>query len=156
MHSLIAYFSPDMPEERKYSNQLWQLNNEQEAQSSYQGLLLLFGGIDENKVIKNDLWLIRPDSLINSSQVFDENGEIQSISDNSVYYQGKKANPSGLPPVPRYGHSVSIFKRGYMAIFGGRNDDLINKGIFSVLNDLHLYDISKIYSIKFKQRTTCG
>lgn len=47
--------------------------------------------------------------------------------------------------MPRYGHAACVFKKRYMVIHGGRNDTLIKHTNHVILNDIHLYDFSKIY-----------
>lgn len=43
--------------------------------------------------------------------------------------------------MPRYAHAACLFKKRYMAIYGGRNDYLMSETSKFMLNDLHLYDI---------------
>jgi hypothetical protein len=83
--------------------------------------------VHREKRINNDLWLIEPDSVANKK----DNIKIRQIQ------------AMGQAPVPRYAHAACFFQKRYMAVYGGRNDYLMSEASKFMLNDLHLYDISK-------------
>jgi hypothetical protein len=91
------------------------------------------------------LWLIETDPINNKQEVFNQKGEYLFINSASkLFLKIKKLEPSGKPPIPRYGHAVCLFKKQYMCVHGGRNDYLMSDTNNFILNDIHLYDISKI------------
>jgi len=57
-----------------------------------------------------------------------------------------EAKGGGMPPCPRHSHAsafVSTTSRSYIAIHGGRNDEIYSHLHNIGLNDLHLFDITK-------------
>jgi hypothetical protein len=107
--------------------------------------LLLFGGIDDKKKARNDLWMIEPDVARNKLEVFSKQGNYQVLTQNqNIHLLVSKISAAGRSPMPRYGHASCIFKRRYMVVHGGRNDALISKTSHFILNDIHLYDYCKI------------
>lgn len=58
---------------------------------------------------------------------------------------------SGLPPCPRFGHSMAFLPvSNAIVVTGGRNDDLCKKQITPFLSDLHLFLLDQKVWIKVK------
>jgi hypothetical protein len=99
------------------------------------------------KRINNDLWLIEPDSVANKKEnicIGNNKGDYPYMqSDNKVYIKIRKIQAMGQATVPKYAHAEFTFKKRYMAVYGERNDYLMSETSKFILNDLHLYDISK-------------
>ncbi len=55
-------------------------------------------------------------------------GNFKKLVKPKVFYEARLIKPKGIPPCARYMHSTAYFKSGdksgYLAIFGGRNDEL--------------------------------
>ena len=110
-----------------------------------------------NRALKysNELWLIRPDYAENSKRLKQSKNAVTQIKDKDFDYKNKKKapslsieavklNPAGKPPAPRCLHSATAFGMQYVAFFGGKNDNF-HKDLANVaLNDICLYDISKL------------
>ena len=67
MHSLVSLQDDGVTDNRS----VWYQQNQDKP---YQNGVLIFGGIDQDKQINNDLWLIEADAKHNKSEVFTANG----------------------------------------------------------------------------------
>ena len=153
MHTMISLTDDYTLDNSQRS--LWYTSNHSENQSLTQGCLI-FGGINEKKRISNDLWLIEIDEAANKKEVFNDKGDyLYKQSANKIYIKIRKVKAMGQPPVPRYSHAACLFKKRYMAIYGGRNDYLMSETSKFMLNDLHLYDISNflIFNLSLENNT---
>jgi hypothetical protein len=70
-------------------------------------------------------------------------------SDNKVYIKIRKIQAMGQAPVPRYAHASCFFQKRYMAVYGGRNDYLMSETSKFMLNDIHLFDIRKVFGFLY-------
>ena len=137
MHSMLSLQDDGVTDNRS----VWYQQNQDKP---YQNGVLIFGGIDQDKQINNDLWLIEADAKHNKSEVFTAKGTYKyQSSSQQLYIKVQKVNAVGRPPMPRYGHAVCTFSKRYMVVHGGRNDSLIKETSHIILNDIHLYDYSK-------------
>ncbi len=84
----------------------------------------MFGGFTTGSILTNELWILRigkkPCDWI-------------------------KPQIIGMPPSPRYLHSMSFYEEGnFLIVYGGRNDNIES----SALNDIYLLELQKLEWIK--------
>ncbi|CDW73755.1 kelch motif family protein [Stylonychia lemnae] len=145
MHTMTTFYNLDLNQQMRESRRLWDLPPELYQQNSQvkfnYGGMLVFGGINEKKQIKDELWLIEPNQSSNKSDVYASNGAYLNLDfDTEIYVTARKLSPMGKGPCPRYGHSACLIKGLYLCVFGGRNDTIMKDGINPILNDLNLFD----------------
>jgi len=76
--------------------------------------------------------------------VFVQGGQYLNLDkDTQLNLRVQKLSPLGRGPCARYGHAATLFQNNLMVIYGGKNDQLALQGMSPVLNDIHIYDISK-------------
>jgi len=104
--------------------------------------MLIFGGCDDGKVATNELYMITSDHTVNKEDVLDLKGNYQTKYNDILYIKSKKVETQGQKPAPRFGHSVCLFMDNkYMALFGGKNNEVYPQIQSQILNDLHLLDL---------------
>lgn len=114
-------------------------------------------------VYTNELWFIKPDYNDNQRKL-QATKQSPQVKDRDYDYKHPKRIPSlsleliklqpqGKPPMARCLHSATQFAKQYIAFFGGKNDKCFSEYKNIALNDLFVYDISKIcylYSFRIK------
>ena len=100
-------------------------SNIKENKIKERGLYVFGGKTKEDGGITNDLWLL-------------------VLGQKPIYW--KKIKTNGIPPCPRYLHTMDYYeKSNYLIIHGGRND---NVSITSALDDTFILDLSNCGWIK--------
>ena len=141
MHTITTIYLEHLTREQNEGRTLWAKNK---TKGKLMGGMLLFGGCNEHQRPTNDLYLVTPDTQHNSQFMNSKTGHYILEDQDVIHVRCELLSPSGKGPLPRFGHSACNFMDRYLCIYGGRSDHLYQKYESTVLNDLHLYNYSKI------------
>lgn len=94
---------------------------------SYDEGLYIFGGMDEQNVLSNDLFLLKPDVMRNKALISRIEGNFHDKNPRYAMLLEKIDDAKGQPPCPRMHFGFVNLKnrythQEYLVIYGGRND----------------------------------
>lgn len=150
-HSMTAVTDPGIDKLKRNSKQLWAQEPSKHLAAETRGRkkalwfnhsgIFVFGGINEEKKLSNDLWMMTPDYQRNQKYLTPSGNYKKTLTRRTLAFSLTKLQPEGRSPCPRYGHAA-CFIQHYLCIHGGRNDGMFSSLKNIGLNDLHLFDVN--------------
>eukprot|EP00347_Sterkiella_histriomuscorum_P016545 403352782 len=84
--------------------------------------LYLFGGMDDQGNVSNDVWHIKPSYSKNLDNLAPGTHEYRENFEKKLFYDISLVKTMGKPPIARYCHQAVCFQSKYLLIHGGRNN----------------------------------